>query len=187
MAIGDLILLFIALVSLLLLITLIGSLCVLVPYVPTPPAVVRKMVDFADLKGGETIYDLGCGDARILIEALRRKPNVRAIGYELPLGIWMLAKVRVYLAGFPVEIRMRDLWTANLSDADVVFLYLFPEVCAKLEKKLERELKPGAKVISHGFALPNWKPEKVERVPLQSWHWLHSKYAEGPRVFLYTR
>ena len=74
------------------LITVIGSVCVLVPFVPTPKRVMRKMIEFANLKGRETVYDLGCGDARILIALMRKFPHIHAIGYELPLGIWLLQR-----------------------------------------------------------------------------------------------
>lgn len=189
----DLALIAVALLTLIVLLTFVGSLLVLVPYVPTPRAVARRMVELAQLTGTETVYDLGCGDGRILMEAKRRFPGIRAIGYELPLGIYLLARLRIALAGFsrndqpggPIEIRMRDFFGANLSDADVLFLYLIPEVFARLERKLQSELRPGTKVISHGFSFPGKTPENVERCPLSSWR-LFSPYGkEGPRIFVY--
>lgn len=185
MAWADIALFLLLGILIIVLITMIGSLCVLVPFVPTPKEVVRRMIAFAELKGNETVYDLGCGDARILIEAMKRQPNLKAVGYELPLGIWILAKMRVFLSGLPIEVHMRDLWTADLRDADVVFLYLFPGICEKLQKKLDNELKPGSKVISHGFPLPAKKPVKMERVPLSSWNFIRPPKKKGPRVFLY--
>jgi len=181
----DIVLLVFLILCLLAIITAIGSLCVVVPFVPTPMPVVQKMVELADLKGKETVYDLGCGDGRILIEAKKHHPGITAIGYELPLGIWLLAKFKVKLSKLPIHIYMRDLWTADLKNADVVFLYLFPQTCAKLDVKLQKELKPGTRVVSHGFPLPNREPTKMERVPLKSWSLTRPPKQKGPRVFLY--
>ncbi|MEK7136990.1 MAG: hypothetical protein AAB853_01780 [Patescibacteria group bacterium] len=190
---ADLTLILVALLTLIVLFTFVGSLLVLVPYVPTPKAVAAKMVELAGLHGDETIYDLGCGDGRILIEAKRKLPGIRAIGYELPIGIYLLGRLRVALAGFAkksqpggrIELHMRDFFGADLRDADVLFLYLIPEVFARLEQKLQQELRPGTKIISHGFSFPGKEPEKVERCPLPSWR-LFSPYGkEGPRIFVY--
>ena len=104
---------------------------------------------------------------------------------DLPLGIWLLAKLRVKLSGLPIQVHMRDMWNADLRDADVVFLYLFPQTCAKLQEKLQKELKAGAKVVSHGFPLPNKEPAKMERVPLTLWSFTRPPKQKGPRVFLY--
>lgn len=188
----DVPLIALTLLTLIILFTFVGSLLVLVPYVPTPKTVVRKMVDLAELTGRETIYDLGCGDGRILIEAKRRFSGIRAIGYELPIGIYLLARLRVALAGFsrrssgsPIEVRMRDFFGADLRDADVLFLYLIPEVFARLERKLQAELRPGTRILSHGFSFPGKTPEKIVRCPLPSWR-LFSPYGkEGPRIFVY--
>ena len=169
---------------LIVLITAIASILVRVPFVPTPMRIARKMIDFADLKGNETVYDLGCGDGRILIAAKKKYPSIRAIGYELPVGVYLLAKMHVWLSRQKVEIHMRDFWSLDLSNADVIFLYLTPEVCARFEEKFNKELKPGTKVVSHGFALKWKEPEKVERVPVLSWKILSRKF-EGPRVYLY--
>lgn len=189
----DLPLIALVLVTLIILFTFVGSLLVFVPYVPTPKAVVRRMVELAELRGNEIVYDLGCGDARVLIEAKRKFPGIRAIGYELPIGIYLLARLRVSLAGFSrrskqgisIEIRMRDFFGADLHDADVLFLYLIPEVFARLERKLQAELRPGTRILSHGFSFPGKTPEKIVRCPLPSWR-LFSPYGkEGPRIFVY--
>ncbi len=182
---ADLILIAVAIITFIALLTMLGSLWVWVPYVPTPKPVMRRMVELAKIQGHETVYDLGCGDARLLIEAKKRYPGIRAIGYELPLGIFLLAKLRVALSRLPITIKMQDFRKANLADAEVIFLYLVPEVFAKLESKLNRELKSGTRIISHGFEFPKKIPEHVERVPLPSWHPFRTRGKEGPRVFVY--
>lgn len=182
---ADLVLITIAILTFLALLTALGSLWVWVPYVPTPWPVVRKMVELAKMQGDETVYDLGCGDARLLIQAKRTYPAITAIGYELPLGIWLLAKFRVALARLRIDVHMRDFRKADLSDADVIFLYLIPETFAALERKFDAEIRPGTKIISHGFPLPGKTPLLVERCPLWTWRMFNRKGKVGPRIFVY--
>ena len=167
------------------LITMIASLLVFVPFVPTPMPVVKRMVALANLRGQETVYDLGCGDARILIEAKKQHPAIRAIGYELPIGVWLLAKARVALSGVDITVRMRDFRVANLCDADVIFLYLIPDVMPMLLRKLTKEARTGTTIISHGFELPGKEPVHDERVTLPSWNPLRPSGKSGPRVLVY--
>jgi|ETNmetMinimDraft_2_1059921.scaffolds.fasta_scaffold166014_1 SAM-dependent methyltransferase len=181
----DVILLAILVASFLTLITMLMSLWVLTPYVPTPMKVVRHMLKLAELKGGERIYDLGCGDGRILIEAKKQFPDISATGYELPIGVWMLAKIKVWCSRIPVEIRLGNYFNADLRDADAIFVYLIPEVLPRLKRKLDEELKPGTKVISHGFEFKEKESKLVERCPLPTWHFFCPKGKVGPRVFVY--
>lgn len=185
MVLADLVLISILILSLILLITMMTSLILFVPFVPSPMKVVEFMIGKASLKGNETVYDLGCGDARLLIAAKKKYPNIRAIGYELPLGVWMLAKIKVFLSKQKVTVRLGNFLRANLSDADVILLYLIPEVMPKLQRKLERELKKGTRIISHGFEFPDREPLLVERCPLPSWHFFRQKGKIGPRVYVY--
>lgn len=171
--------------AIIILITMMTNLFLFVPYVPTPKSVVKFMIEKARLKGDETVYDLGCGDARLLTETKKIYPNIKAIGYELSLGVWIIAKLRALISQKDIELHLRDFNHANLSDADVLLIYLVPEVMNKLKKKLDTELKPGSRVISHGFAIPEKEPVEVERCPLPRWHFFRPPGKEGPRVFVY--
>lgn len=182
---ADLVLIAVAIVTFIALLTMLGSLWVWVPYVPTPKQVVKRMVELAKLQGSEVVYDLGCGDARLLIEAKKNYPGIQAVGYELPLGIYLFAKLKVALSKLRIEIHLQDFRKVNMGNADVIFLYLVPEVFAKLENKLNQELRAGTRIISHGFEFPKKVPVHVERVPLPSWHPFRTKGKEGPRVFVY--
>ncbi|HLD07709.1 MAG TPA: methyltransferase [Candidatus Peribacterales bacterium] len=182
---ADLALIGILILTLILFVTMVTSLMLFVPYVPSPMQVVEFMIGKANIKGNEIVYDLGCGDARLLIAAKKKYPNIRAIGYELPLGVWLLAKLRVVFSKQDISIRLGNFLKANLSDADIVFLYLVPEVMKKLTEKMERELRKGTRVVSHGFELPGKTPLSVERCPLPSWHFFRPKGKEGPRVYVY--
>jgi SAM-dependent methyltransferase len=171
--------------ALVILFTMLVNIVVRVPSVPTPGPVVRMMIDLAQLRGDETVYDLGCGDARILIAAKKRYPGIRAIGYDLAPGAWIVAKIRIFLSRQKVEIRMRDFFGADLSDGNVFLLYLIPEVCRDLRVKFDRELKPGTRVISHGFSLSDKPAKEVVRCPLKSWGWIFSAAGKGPRIYVY--
>ncbi len=171
--------------TLIIFITMMTGLLLFVPFIPTPRDVVRFMVKQANLKGNEVVYDLGCGDGRLLIEAKKQYPGIRAIGYELALGAWMVAKLRSWIARKKIELHMRDFFAADLKDADVLLLYLIPEVMKKVERKLSEDLKPGTRVISHGFEFKGREPISVERCPLPKWHFFRPSGRVGPRVFVY--
>lgn len=134
-----------------------------VGFVPTPMAAVERMVAMAELKPGETVYDLGCGDGRIVVAAARRHA-VKAIGVDInPERVQeSLAKVREAGLGHRVSIRHADVFTLDLSDADVVFLYLTPRLNERLMPQL-RKLKRGARIISYEFDMGNAKPVEVAR------------------------
>ncbi len=131
-----------------------------VPFVPTENGVVKKMLEIADLKDGETIYDLGCGDARILIEAME-SASVKGIGIEVSRMVITLARFRKWWKKSKVLLMRKNFYEQDLSDADVVICYLFPGVMKKLKEKFEKELKPGARVISYSFPMLEWQPSKT--------------------------
>ncbi|MCB1020694.1 MAG: class I SAM-dependent methyltransferase [Acidobacteria bacterium] len=132
------------------------------PYYPSPRAVVLEMLDAAELQPGELLVDLGSGDGRIVILAARDY-GVRAVGYELEDSLVRSSRRQIDELGLSelAQIRQQDLFTAELADADVVTLYLLPRAMKRLEPILQKTLKPGARVIAHDFAFPNWKPEKT--------------------------
>lgn len=135
------------------------------PYVPTPTSVAKKMVAFAGLRGGETVYDLGAGDARLLIEAKRAKPNITAKGFELSPPVYLVGLFRIWRSKFPITLRMQNFFHQDVSDADCIFLYLMPGAMKTLQEKFSQELKPGTKVISHAFKFPDRTPVKSMPVP----------------------
>ena len=132
-----------------------------VPYVPTPMRVVRAMIAAGHVKPGQTVLDLGAGDARLLIETARTVPGIKGIGFEGALGIWFLGKLRIWWAGLPIQFVRKNFFSQDFSSADVVFTYLSVAVMKKLYPKFLAELKPGARVVTHAFRLP------VEAVPTE--------------------
>jgi SAM-dependent methyltransferase len=131
-----------------------------VPFVPTENKVVEKMIEIAELKKGEKIYDLGCGDGRILEVAMSKAP-VEAIGIEISYIVISLARLRSWWKGSSIKLIRKNFYNQDLSDADIVICYLFPGVMKKLQKKFEKELKPGARVISYSFPMIEWQPSKT--------------------------
>lgn len=145
-----------------------------VPYVPTPMPVVQRMLDLARVQPGELLFDLGCGDGRIVIEAAKQY-GARGVGIDLDPARVAEARTNARLAGVEdrVEIRQGDLFDADLSPADVVTLYLLPEVNLRLRPVLWRDLRVGARVVSHDFHMGDRWPadhsEKLGRSTIYSW------------------
>ena len=128
-----------------------------VPYVPTPTAVVDKMLEMAKVKKDDVLYDLGSGDGRIVITAAQ-KYGARGIGYDLNPQRIKESNENAQKARVTDRVRFaqQDLFTVDLGEATVVTLYLLPEVNLKLRPKLLKELKPGTRVVSHNYDMGDW-------------------------------
>jgi precorrin-6B methylase 2 len=135
-------------------------------YVPTPPEVVDAMLKVADVRRGDVLYDLGSGDGRIPITAVQKYNVTRATGIEINPERIAEAQQNLSKAGVGDRVRFRneDLFEADFSDATVITLYLLPALNVKLLPKMLRELKPGTRIVSHAFAMGDWKPEKTLEV-----------------------
>lgn len=138
----------------------------LAPYVPSPQRIVDRMLEAAALKPGETLYDLGSGDGRIVITAAQ-KFGAKAVGVELSDELAKSATDSIRKMGLQERARIihGNLLEADLSEADVVTLYLLTHANEQIRPRLEKFLKPGARVVSHDFEVRGWKPARVERVP----------------------
>jgi cyclopropane fatty-acyl-phospholipid synthase-like methyltransferase len=132
------------------------------PYYPTPISIVEAMLDAAKLQPDELLVDLGSGDGRIVLLAARDF-GARAVGYELEDNLVKSSRRQIQEMRLEdkAEIRQQDLFTAELGDADVVTVYLLPRAMKTLEPILEKSLKKGARVISHDFTFPTWKPDET--------------------------
>jgi SAM-dependent methyltransferase len=134
-----------------------------IAYVPTPVVVVERMLELAKVTKEDLVVDLGSGDGRIPILAAERF-GARAIGIEIN-PVWVRdARAIAERSGLAdrVSFRVEDIFDADLREATVVMLYLFPDVNRKLEPKLARELKPGTRVVSHEYLIGDWKPDHTE-------------------------
>jgi precorrin-6B methylase 2 len=135
-----------------------------VVFVPTPPEVVAAMLDLAEVTAKDTVYDLGSGDGRIVIAAAKR--GAHAVGYEVRPELLVQGRESIQKEGLKdrAEIREGDLFEADLSRASVVTLYLLPSLNLKLMPKLQKELKPGSRIVSHAFDMGTWKPDATKQV-----------------------
>ncbi len=136
-----------------------------VPYVPTDQKTVEEMLKLAGVKPGDVVYDLGCGDGRIVITAAQ-KFGATGVGVDLNPERIAEAKANAEAAGVTdkVEFVLGDLFEFDFSKANVVTMYLLPSVNLELRPKLQKELKPGSRIVSHDFDMGDWKPEKTVRV-----------------------
>jgi cyclopropane fatty-acyl-phospholipid synthase-like methyltransferase len=134
-----------------------------VPYIPTPQPVVNAMLRLASVRNDDVVYDLGCGDGRIVITAARDF-GARGVGYDIDPRRIEEAKTAARSAGVSGRARfaVQDLFGADFSEATVLTLYLLPEMNAKLLPKIRSELRPGARVVSHQFRIGDWQPERIE-------------------------
>ncbi len=146
-----------------------------VPYVPTRPAVVDKMLDIANVSKDDMLFDLGSGDGRIVITAAKER-GARGVGVDLNPQRIAEARANAKKAGVEDKVKfvVGDLFKTDFSEADVVTLYLLPHINVKLRPQLWEQLAVGSRVVSHDFDMgPEWPPERTEQV-------------EGKTVYLWT-
>ena len=137
-----------------------------VPYVPTPMPVVEAMLNMANVTSSDVVYDLGCGDGRIPIMAAQ-KYGARGVGIDIDPQRVAEANENAKAAGVTGKVKflVQDLFTSDVSEATVVTLYLLPSVNEKLLPKLQKELKPGTRIVSHAFSFGDaWPSERKEVV-----------------------
>lgn len=156
----NIILIFIAIFMLFVALTALVHIFFLVPYVPTKNCVVEKMVEMAKLKPNETVYDLGCGDGRLLFAA-EKKANVKTVGFEIAPLMYFLALIRKVWVHSKAKIEFKSMFKANLRKANVIFCYLLPNVMVPIANKIKRECKKGTRIISNTFHIPGLKLTKI--------------------------
>ena len=139
------------------------------------------MLLLAEVKHGEAVYDLGCGDGRIVITAAQDF-GAQGLGVELKEDLVRMAQRRVSELGLDGRVRIvhGDLFEVDVSRADVVTLYLTTSANRKVKPKLERELKPGARVVSHNYQIRGWTPEKTESIRIDPGFYLSRR-----KIYLY--
>lgn len=147
----------------------IGSICMLVLlyrgplYVPTRRKYVPRIIEMLDLKPGEKIVDLGSGDGRLLVALA--KAGAEAHGYEHNPLLVLKSKQNFKREGVEGKafVHMSNFWDVDTSQFDGIVVYGIPYIMTRLEEKLKKELRPGARVVSYSFPFPNWEPTKKEK------------------------
>lgn len=136
-----------------------------VHYVPTPMEAVDKMLEMADVKKSDLVYDLGSGDGRIVIRAAE-KIGSRGVGIDIDPARIAEANENAKKSNVTnlVKFEVADVFATDFSTASVVTLYLLPSLNMKLRPKIQQALKPGTRVVSHAFDMGDWQPKRTERV-----------------------
>lgn len=144
-------------------------------YVPTPEPVVQAMLELAKVGPNDVVYDLGCGDGRIVVTAVKQFKAKRGIGVDIDPQRIAEARANAKQAGVADRVRIvqGDLFEQDFHDATVVTLYLLPSLNLKLRPKLLAELRPGTRIVSHAFDMGDWTPDQTREV-------------DGKTVYLWT-
>jgi predicted RNA methylase len=150
------------------------------PYYPTPLAIAERMLQLGQLRRGETTFDLGSGDGRIVILAAQKFQAV-SIGVELDHDLVLQSRDRLDKLHLKDRARIieGDLFAQDYSSADLLTIYLLPETNAKLAPILEKQLKKGTRVVCHDFEIPGWKPDSTQT--------LEDQEGRAHTLFLYRR
>lgn len=135
------------------------------PWVPSKKKDVERFLKLADIKPGDKMYDLGCGDGRLVIESA--KAGAIAQGLEISLLPYFIANIsRLFQKNKKnVKISYKDIWSADLRDADVIYFFLMPKIYPKLKEKFEKELRPGTKIVAYVWPIVGWIPKKTSTHP----------------------
>jgi len=145
-----------------------------VPYVSTPYEVVNEMIRLADVKASDVVYDLGCGDGRLVIEAAK-KAGCRGVGVDIDAELIAASKSSARAADVEDRVRFvkQDFFEADIGEATVMLIYLFTNVNIRLRPKFLGEMKPGSRLVSHAFDMGDWRPDLSTRVGSRHVHlWL---------------
>jgi len=154
----------------------------LAPYVASPAKVVDLMLEMAKIKPGETVFDLGSGDGRIVVAAAG-KYKAKAVGVEISPKLVAAATAEIEKAGLTSQARVMqgDVLETDFTGAYVVTMYLETELNAKLKPRLEKFLKPGARVVSHDYPVPGWKAARVEKIEGRQMHTIYLYEIQAPK------
>ncbi len=138
-------------------------------YIPTPPHVVDALLTLAQVTADDVLYDLGCGDGRILITAAQRF-GARGVGIDIDRDRIQESIHNAEAAGVShlVQFHCQNLYTSDFKEATVVILYLLPHLNLKLRPQLFAQLQPGTRIISHDFDMGDWQPEAVLQIPIEA-------------------
>jgi len=136
------------------------------PYVPTPQAVVDRMLDMAQVKAGDMVIDLGSGDGRIMITAAQRH-GAQGFGVDIDPRLVQRSNEEARRLGIADRVKFlrQDLFSTDFHEANVLTLYLLPDVNIALRPKILAELKPGTRVVSHDYDMREWRPDAEQTIP----------------------
>lgn len=148
------------------------------PFVPAPKEIGNDIINALELNSDSVLYDLGCGDGRILLKAAQKHPNIKAVGVDMGFIPYFLAKfkTRKYKN---IQIKREDIFKTDISSATHIFLYLYPKVINELINNIRKQCKPGTKIVSCDFELENIPPTQI--IELNK-----TASPRGKRLFVYV-
>lgn len=140
-----------------------------VPYLPTPHEIAEEMIRLAGVTADDVVYDLGCGDGRLVIAAAARR-GARGVGVDIDPDLVAESREKARLAGVEDRVRFvrQNFFETDVREATVVLIYLLPEINLRLRPKLIGEMKPGSRLVSHAFDMGEWQPDGLSKIGLQS-------------------
>jgi ribosomal protein L11 methylase PrmA len=136
-------------------------------FVPTSKHKIEKVLELVTMPPGSLMVDLGCGDGRFLVAA-ERQYSVDAVGYEINLTAFLLAKLNILFNRSRAKVYLKNFWKINLGEADYVICYLYPDALSSLKRKFDEELKPGCVVVSCDYLIEDWRSPEVISYPMKS-------------------
>jgi len=139
-----------------------------VPYIKTSRWAVKTILKEIKPTKGDKVVELGCGNARVIRAIKKKYPQIKAKGYEVAWWPYLKAKQKIKKEKLDIDLIRKNFYNTDLSEADIIFCFLINSVMPRLEKKLQKELKSGAIVISYIFSFPNWPTKKVIENPKRS-------------------
>jgi SAM-dependent methyltransferase len=152
-----------------------------VPYVPTPQPVVDRMLEMAAVTKNDIVYDLGCGDGRMIVTAAK-KYGAHGVGVDIDPQRIKESNENAKSAGVTdkVKFEIKDLFTMEFGDASVLTMYLLPQVNLNLRPKILSDMKPGSRIVSHSFDMEDWKPDGEDEVESSNiYFWIVPAKVEG--------
>lgn len=134
------------------------------PFVPTRQKDIERLLELAEIKPGEVVYDLGAGDGRLVLASARRY-QAKAVGFEMSILPYLVSRLRVNFSRLNdcAKILYKDFYQADFSLAEVIVCFLTPMAMSKLKPKFARELKSGARIVSYAFEIKGWPPDKISK------------------------
>ena len=146
------------------------------PFVPVPSKTENDIIQTLELNPGSILYDLGCGDGRILIKAVQKHSNIKAVGVDVGFLPYLLAKF--YTRNYKnIKIKREDIFKTDISEATHIFLYLYPKVINKLITNIRKQCKPNTRIVSCDFELDNLSPTQTIE--------LNTTSLRGKKLFIY--
>jgi len=150
-----------------------------VPYVPLSKKQLQSVVDNVKLNSTDKVVDLGCGDGRVL-QAFEKQGVKELTGYEINLWAYLWGRIMNYRLKSKTKLYLKNFNQINLNQFDIIFCYLLEEAMEKLKNKFDQELRPGTKIISYGFKIPDWRePSQII--------YTNKKRKELGRIFIYQK